>query len=146
MIRQKLNLSIRGFYQVIGSKIGASLSYNYIQFTWPFSAGYRIDMDSSPYSTGGLSGWDGIGTHIFSRMTDTDVRIISANGSKQTRTIPIEGLADVEFTIGLKTGANEGINTNTISFVFFSNKLEDDEASAFQTAVGNLLSNLGRIL
>lgn len=134
-------------YGVIGSKIGASLSYNYIQFTWPLSQGYRIDMDSSPYTQFNVfSGWDGIGTHIFSRMTDTDVRIISSNGTKQTATIPIEGLADVEFTIGLKTGASEGINTNTISFVFFSNKLEDDEASAFQTAVDGLLSSLGRIL
>jgi hypothetical protein len=133
-------------YGVIGSVIGTSLSYNYIQFTWPFSAGYRIDMDSSPYSTDILSGWDGTGTHIFSRMDDTNVRIISSDGSKQTRTIPIEGLATVEFTIGLKTGANEGINTNTISFVFFSNKLEDAEASTLQTAVDTLLTTLGRLV
>jgi len=133
-------------YGVIGSVIGTSLSYNYIQFTWPFSIGYRIDMDSSPYSTDILSGWDGTGTHIFSRMDDTNVRIISSDGSKQTRTIPIEGLATVEFTIGLKTGANEGINTNTISFVFFSNKLEDDEASTLQTAVDTLLTTLGRLV
>ena len=132
-------------YGVIGSVIGTSLSYNYIQFTWPFANGYRVDMDSSPYSTNSLSGWDGTGTHIFSRMDDTNVRIISSDGTKQTRTIPIEGLAEVEFTIGLKTGANEGINTNTISFVFFSNKLEDAEASTLQTAVDTLLTTLGRL-
>ena len=131
-------------YGVIGSVIGTSLSYNYIQFTWPFSLGYRIDMDSSPYSTNGLSGWDGTGTHIFSRMDDTNVRIISSDGTKQTSTIPIEGLAEVEFTIGLKTAVNEGINTNTISFVFFSNKLEDAEASTLQTAINQLQTDLGR--